>query len=103
MPRNGSKTAGTTTIAEPLRTDRRGPSRNAANVYCAAAPSTTILDICVQQRGSNTIMMSDFTPMAFGSFGRIRAFSGRKDLFAATSAARGGFLDRLIPLLRSEL
>src|SRR5882757_8962957 len=71
MPRNGSKTAGTTTIAEPLRTDRRGQSRNAANVSCAAAPSTTILAICVQRRGSNTIMMSDFTPMAFGSFGRI--------------------------------
>jgi hypothetical protein len=23
-------------------------------------------------------MMSDFTPIAFGSFGRIRAFSGRE-------------------------
>src|ERR1700682_27313 len=70
MPRNGGRIAGTTAIAEPRPTDRPGQSRNAANVYCAAAPSITILDICVQRRGSNTIMMSDFIPTAFESFGR---------------------------------
>jgi hypothetical protein len=30
-----------------------------------------IPDICVQPRGSNMIMMSDFIPMAFESFERI--------------------------------
>src|SRR5713101_10111558 len=91
MPRNGSKTAGTTTIAEPLRMDRRGQSRNAANVSCVAAPSTTILDICVQPRGSNTIMMSDFIPMAFGSFGRISA-----GLSAQTSIAAAIVVSEII-------
>src|SRR5258705_12194132 len=70
MPRNGWRIAGTIPIAEPRPMDQRGQSRNAANAYCAVAPSITILDICVRRRGSNTIMMSDFIPTAFESFGR---------------------------------
>src|SRR6266568_7153377 len=70
MPRNGWRIAGTIPIAEPRPMDQLGQSRNAANAYCAAAPSITIPDICVRRRGLNTIMMSDSIPMAFESFGR---------------------------------
>src|SRR5882724_4572488 len=73
MPRNGWRIAGTIPIVEPRPLDQRGQSRNAANAYCAAAPSITIPDICVRRRGSNTIMMSDFIPMAFEWFGRTSA------------------------------
>src|SRR5712664_312929 len=87
MLRNGSKIAGTTAIAEPRPTDRRGRSRNAANVYCAAVPSITILDICVRRRGSNTIMMSDFIPMAFESFGRTSVGLSAQATIAAAIVA----------------
>ena len=77
--------------------EQRGQSRNAANVYCAAAPSITILDICVRRRGSNTIMMSDFIPMAFESFGRTSVgWSAQAGIAEAIAASEMivGIVDR---------
>jgi hypothetical protein len=67
--------------------DQRGQIRIAANAYCAVAPSITIPDICVRRHGSNTIMMSDFIPMAFESFGRISAGLGAQTSIMATIVA----------------
>jgi hypothetical protein len=86
--------------------DQRGQSRNAANAYCAVAPSITILDICVRRRGSNTIMMSDSIPMAFEWFGRISVgLRTQKSITAAIVASEiiVGIVDRRMDIEREIL